>query len=83
MTDVEPIIEGVPVGPGPDDDADLGRAAPSRRAEDSPPPLSNVDYSVAFSPRNVAIGLAIVAALVALAARRGRRRNESGFVERR
>jgi hypothetical protein len=84
MTDVEPIIEGVPVGPGHGGEPDSGGPAPSRRADDGPPPLSNTDYSVAFSPRNLAIGLAIVAGLVALAARRGRRRNgPTGLDERR
>ena len=34
---------------------------------------SSADYSTAFSPRNVAVGLAIVAGLVAFAARRRRR----------
>ena len=36
---------------------------------------SSADYSTAFSPRNVAVGLAIVAGLVAIAARRHRRRD--------
>ena len=36
--------------------------------------LTNADYSTAFTPRNVAIGLAIVAGLVAIAASRRRRR---------
>jgi hypothetical protein len=40
-------------------------------------PTSN-DYSIAFSPRNVAVGLAIVAGLVAFAARRHRRRDGGG-----
>ena len=61
-------VDGVAVGPG-------------RRADSGPPgasdsagePLTSADYSVAFSPRNVAIGLAIVAGLVALAAGRRRR----------
>ena len=35
---------------------------------------SSAEYSVAFSPRNLAVGLAIVAGLVAFAARRRRRR---------
>jgi len=35
--------------------------------------LSTNDYSLAFTPRNVAVGLAIVAGLVAFAARRRRR----------
>jgi hypothetical protein len=36
---------------------------------------SNAEYSVAFTPRNVAVGLAIVAGLVAFAASRRRRRS--------
>jgi hypothetical protein len=36
--------------------------------------LTSADYSTAFSPRNVAVGLAIVAGLVAFAASRRRRR---------
>ena len=36
--------------------------------------LSSAEYSIAFSPRNLAVGLAIVAGLVAFAARRRRRR---------
>ncbi|MEO5939746.1 MAG: hypothetical protein ABIZ72_02400 [Candidatus Limnocylindrales bacterium] len=39
-------------------------------------PLSANDYSVAFSPRQVAVGLAIVAGLVAVVA--ARRRKGSG-----
>jgi hypothetical protein len=39
---------------------------------------SSADYSTAFSPRNVAVGLAIVAGLVAIAARRHRRRDGGG-----
>ncbi|HET7030108.1 MAG TPA: hypothetical protein VFI34_06330 [Candidatus Limnocylindrales bacterium] len=38
--------------------------------------LTSADYSVAFSPRNVAVGLAIVAGLVAFAASRRRRRRD-------
>jgi len=41
-------------------------------------PTAN-DYSIAFSPRNVAVGLAIVAGLIAVAAARRRgRKNEDG-----
>ena len=36
--------------------------------------LSSAEYSVAFTPRNLAVGLAIVAGLVAFAASRRRRR---------
>ena len=52
-------------------------AAADRQAliEDGEPddPLTSNDYSVAFTPRNVAVGLAIVAGLVAFAASRRRR----------
>jgi hypothetical protein len=83
MTDVEPVVEGVPVGPGRGAEPGPDRSAPSRRREEGAAPLSNLDYSVAFSPRNLAIGLAIVAGLVALAARRRRGRSEPpGFDER-
>ena len=37
---------------------------------------TSADYSTAFSPRNIAVGLAIVAGLVALVA--SRRRKQSG-----
>jgi hypothetical protein len=40
-------------------------------------PLTSAEYSIAFSPRNVAIGLAIVAGVIALAARRRRRGRRS------
>ena len=39
--------------------------------------LSTNDYSLAFTPRNVAVGLAIVAGLVAFAAGRRRRRGRT------
>ena len=39
---------------------------------------SSADYSTAFSPRNVAVGLAIVAGLVAFAASRHRRGRRTG-----
>ena len=59
-------------------------ARPDQAATDesSDDGLSSADYSIAFSPRNVAVGLAIVAGLVALAAsrrrRKGRARREDG-----
>ena len=43
-------------------------------------PLTAADYQVAFSPRNVAIGLAIVAGVVAFAL--SRRRGRSGSRDR-
>jgi hypothetical protein len=46
-------------------------AEPDGPAEPSSP--STADYTVAFSPRQVAVGLAIVAGLVAIAIRRRRR----------
>jgi len=39
---------------------------------------TSADYSTAFTPRNVAVGLAIVAGLVALAASRHRRKRDAG-----
>jgi hypothetical protein len=47
----------------------------SPAAPNPPPTPSNAEYSVAFSPRQVAVGLAIVAALIAMALgrRRGRK----------
>jgi hypothetical protein len=53
-----------------DQDADPDGAT-SRDAGDDRP-VSAAEYSVAFTPRNVAIGLAIVAGLVAIALRRRR-----------
>jgi hypothetical protein len=59
-------------------------ARPDQAATDetSDDGLSSADYSIAFSPRNVAVGLAIVAGLVAFAAsrrrRKGRARREDG-----
>ena len=53
--------------------------APRRRLDNAEPaadatPSSSTDYSVAFSPRQVAVGLAIVAGLVAFARSRRRAR---------
>ncbi len=39
---------------------------------------SSTEYSVAFTPRNLAVGFAIVAGLVAFAARRRRRSRQDG-----
>ena len=83
MTDVQPIVEGVPVGPGRGAESEPDGAVPTRRWDDAPPPLTNLDYSVAFSPRNLAIGFVIVAGLVALAARRRRGRNEPTDIDER
>jgi hypothetical protein len=64
------------------DGADVGAVAPAEPAVpvttddageiDSGP--TSADYSIAFSPRNVAVGLAIVAGLVAFVASRHRKR---------
>jgi hypothetical protein len=40
--------------------------------------LTSNDYTVAFSPRQVAVGLAIVAGLIAFVAARRRRRKRAG-----
>ena len=70
-------VDGVPVGPGRSPDEPSGDAADAADAADTgPEPLTSADYLVAFSPRNVAIGLAIVAGLVALAVTRRRPRDD-------
>ena len=50
---------------------------PGATAEIDDRPTS-AEYSIAFSPRNVAVGLAIVAGLVAIAASRHRRKRGAG-----
>ena len=81
MTNEEPEA-GVAVGPGRSEPAaETRQAEPARPSEPAatdsgesgPPPLTSADYSVAFSPRNVAIGLAIVAGIVAFVLSRRRR----------
>jgi hypothetical protein len=52
-----------------DNDEDPGEIAPE---EDRPP--TDADYGVAFSPRQVAGGFAILAALLVIIARRHRRK---------
>ncbi len=54
-------------------------ARPDQAATDetSDDGLTSADYSIAFSPRNVAVGLAIVAGLVAFAASRRRRKGRA------
>ena len=54
-------------------DDEVDRQAALDNDESDPGPTS-AEYSVAFTPRNVAVGLAIVAGLVAFVARRRRRR---------
>ena len=71
-----------------DDESELSRAegdaaAEARTAADAAAEAGNdptsAEYSVAFSPRNVAVGLAIVAGLIAVvAARRRRSRDTDG-----
>lgn len=58
--------EVVAVGPG--------RAEAAEPIEDGRAPLSSAEYTVAFTPRQVALGLAIVAGVVAFALSRRRRR---------
>ena len=65
-------VDGVPVGPGRGSPGPRGDVPTDGSRRTGAGPLTSADYSVAFSPRNVAIGLAIVAGLVALAARRRR-----------
>ena len=48
----------------------------SQTAEDSGSP-SSAEYTVAFSPRQVAVGFAVVAGLVAIALSRRRRRGRT------
>ncbi len=68
-SEAAPAAGGAPVGPtaaiepGPDE-PDAG--------------LTSNDYSVAFSPRQVAVGFAIVAGLVAVVAARRRHRSTPG-----
>jgi hypothetical protein len=68
-----------PPGTTAPDATALARAEEDAAAEaaiDARP--SSADYSVAFSPRNVAVGLAIVAGVVAFAASRRHRRSSRG-----
>jgi hypothetical protein len=53
-------------------DADEANEANADDAFDQTP--TSADYSTAFSPRNVAVGLAIIAGLVAFVASRRRRK---------
>ena len=57
--------------------ADAGVEA-GPEAAGAPTSPSSAEYSVAFSPRQVAVGLAIVAGLVAIALRRRKRRDHPG-----
>ncbi|HEX5824813.1 MAG TPA: hypothetical protein VFY18_10185 [Candidatus Limnocylindrales bacterium] len=50
-------------------------AAPALEAIDAPSSPSSAEYTVAFSPRQVAVGLAIVAGLIAIAIRHRRSRD--------
>jgi hypothetical protein len=63
---IAPAAEAMPLEPEP--------AGAPGDVDDGP---TSADYSIAFSPRNVAVGLAIVAGLVAFVARR-RRKGDAG-----
>ena len=54
---------------------DISAAATAEPDAGAPSSPSSAEYTVAFSPRQVAVGLAIVAGLVAIALRRRRRRD--------
>ena len=61
-------------------DAAVDRQALLDNDEDEGPTAN--EYSIAFTPRNVAVGLAIVAGLVAFAASRHRRKRDAGREDR-
>ena len=69
----EAAAEEAPTGATPNETERLVAAADGDGGDVGGALTSN-DYTVAFSPRQVAVGLAIVAGLVALAASRRRRR---------
>lgn len=54
------------------------RGEPPTAAEPSSPGTSDQDFSVAFSPKQVAIGFGILASLILLLARRARRGRSGG-----
>ena len=65
-------MNAVAVGPGRPD-ASRRPGLTDRREETGPGrPLTSAEYSVAFSPRNLAIGLGIVAGVVAFLVSRRR-----------
>jgi hypothetical protein len=68
MTDHDGTPEATP------HDEPAAAAADEGTGAANPPLPSSADYTVAFSPRQVAVGLAIVAGLVAIAIRRHRGR---------
>jgi hypothetical protein len=68
MTDHDGAPEAAP------DDEPAPAAADDGVGAANPPLPSSADYTVAFSPRQVAVGLAIIAGLVAIAIRRHRGR---------
>jgi hypothetical protein len=70
--DAEAEAENDEVPTAPAADADEATAA-----DDTSTPTS-AEYTVAFSPRQVAVGLAIVAGLVAIAVRRRKGRDRKG-----
>ena len=71
--------------PAADAKADAALEAPAvaqAAGDDDAAGPTSADYSTAFTPRNVAVGLAIVAGLVALAASRHRRKRDAGGGDR-
>ena len=65
-------------GDGADDTAPAVEVAADADVESGAPTSpSSAEYSVAFSPRQVAVGLAIVAGLVAIALRHRRSRDRT------
>jgi hypothetical protein len=81
---LEPPAERGAAAAAVDEPDETGRAGEAAAAADDTQAAdafddtpTSADYSTAFSPRNVAVGLAIVAGLVAFAASR-RRRKQSG-----
>jgi hypothetical protein len=68
MTDQDGAPKATP------NDEPAAAAADDGAGSANPPLPSSADYTVAFSPRQVAVGLAIVAGLVAIAISRHRGR---------
>ncbi|HET9614562.1 MAG TPA: hypothetical protein VFP22_07100 [Candidatus Limnocylindrales bacterium] len=77
MTDTEPYAGAAATDADHDRDAGRADGGPRDRDADTGGGLTSADYSVAFSPRNVAIGLAIVAGIVGVAIGRRRRRTRA------
>jgi hypothetical protein len=72
---LEPAEERAEGADGADaDGADADEADEANAADAFDQTPTSADYSTAFSPRNVAVGLAIIAGLVAFVASRRRRK---------